>query len=125
MRKLAEADYIPPVRIPGRLRSIGRKQWQNLFRQIDCCGVYDDLVIDLTDAVEGLEEFMDMADLVITVTGEDPVSERRQREYEQGLTLWGAKDILYRTKKVLVPQELRSPDKEQELIEFAGKLMDE
>ena len=124
VRKFSSVDYIPPVRIPGKLRSIGRKQWQGLLRQIDSCGIYDDLLIDLTDAAEGLENFIvDAADIIYTVTGEDPVSERRQREYEKGLLLWGGKDILYRTKKVRVPDELRGS--EQKLMEFAGTLIDE
>ncbi|MBQ7679605.1 MAG: hypothetical protein IJT34_07130 [Butyrivibrio sp.] len=102
-RTFGAAEYIPPVRLPGQLREISAAQWQSLLRLIEREGGYDDLILDLSEAVSGLEELLSGADRILMLTGSDPVSERRTRAYERSLSLSGAESILLKTEKVTLP----------------------
>lgn len=123
VRKHGGIDYIPPVRIPGQLRSIHTGEWQELFSLIDQSDMYDDMVIDLSDAVDGLEYILSSAERVYTMTGTGIAADHKLREYEKGLGLAGLQDVLYRTRKVAIPRELTEHGSCQEIKDYVKELL--
>lgn len=128
--KAAELDYIPPALSYQDLTLIEGREWLQLFEEIQASGIYEYLVLDLSDCVQGLFEILRCCEKVYTITREDAVSQAKVEQYESVLKFSAYEDVLTRTRKFCLPVFCRLPASlEQttlsELGEFVSKMLQE
>lgn len=66
-QRLGGVDYLPPAMDFQDLLSLSAKEWMDGIRQLQCLGVYDELILDLSSASQGLYELMQCCDQIYTV----------------------------------------------------------
>lgn len=100
-----ELEYISPMKVSEDLRAVTVNEWRDLFLQLLEKSVYEVLVIDFGESVQGLPELLQMCDVIFTLTHAETVSEAKLRQYENGLRLTGRDEILQKTVKILCEQD--------------------
>ena len=90
-------------------RNIGveEKTWLKLVEYIERYTDYEYLLLDLSDAVQGLFELLGISDKVITSVDNDEVAIFKLMQYEEALKLAGYEEVLEKTKKCNVPHQHR------------------
>lgn len=66
-QRLGGVDYLPPAMDFQDLLSLSAKEWMDGIRQLQCLGVYDELILDLSSASQGLYEIMQSCDQIYTI----------------------------------------------------------
>lgn len=70
-------DYIPPFLVSSDLKAVSFEEWKNLFVTILENSVYETVILDLGDSVQGLLEILDLCDKVYMPILEDEISKRK------------------------------------------------
>lgn len=83
--KTGDLHYIPPITMCTDLQSISLEEWKLLFEQIMNDGVYENIILDLGDCIQGLFEILQMCDKVYMPILEDVVSTRRLEQFDENL----------------------------------------
>jgi len=89
-------DYIPPVVCSNDLRSITGKEWIRLFREILCNSIYDVLILDLDDCMDGLYDVLQACDTVYTLVADDEAAISKMKQYENNLRIMGYGEVAER-----------------------------
>lgn len=92
-------DYILPMENENDLRSVTPMQWMELFDTIEEQCIYEKVVVDLSDAVNGLYEILLRCCKIYTPYIEDAVSMAKMEQYERSLKQSGYEDIIRKTVK--------------------------
>ena len=94
-----ELDYIYPMEVAGDIRNVTLEEWKELLEQIADKSIYDTVILDLGDSVQGLYELLMLCDTVYTPFIEEPTARAKMRQYEENLMLLGYQGILEHTVK--------------------------
>lgn len=103
-------DYIPPMRVGQNLLSVTAAEWQNLLQKISGLGMYDYVILDLSESVQGLFDILRLCVRVFTLTKEDKISKSKLLQYEQVLELCSYEDVLEKTSRCSMSGIRRLPD---------------
>lgn len=97
--QIGKMDFIAPMENEQDLRSVSREEWTALFDMIleEC--IYDTVILDLGDCVDGLYEILRKCVKVYTPYIRDGISEAKLAQYEDNLRQTGYEDILAHTVK--------------------------
>lgn len=101
--KRGNLDYIPPMKTGTDLLSVQAKDWLRLLSKIEKTGLYEFVVMDLSDSVQGLFEILRSCKWVFTITREDRMSKSKVLQYEHLLSVMEYQDVLSKTKKCCLP----------------------
>jgi len=100
-------DMIPPFDNQADLISIDGEEWKSLIDRIERETEYEYLIMDLSDAVNGLYELLHISDAIITTLENDEVAINKMTAYEENLKKSGYEDVLQKTKKCNVLHQHR------------------
>ncbi len=123
-------DYIPPMKVGQNLLTITGAEWLSLLQRIGELGMYEYVVLDLSESMQGLFDILRMCIRVFTLTKEDRIARSKLLQYEQLLALYEYEDVLEKTRKCSLPKIRRLPEElEQytrgELAEYVrGEMME-
>lgn len=81
--------------------------WIELLERIEKETDYEYVFLDLSEAVQGLFEILNMSDKVITAVDNDEVALFKLKQYEECLKIAGYEDVMAKTKKCNVPHQHR------------------
>ena len=97
--QIGRMDFIKPMENEQDLRSVRLEEWLALFDMILEKCIYDTVILDLGDCVDGLYEILRRCVKVYTPYIRDGISEAKLQQYEDNLRQTGYEDILSRTVK--------------------------
>lgn len=90
-------DYIMPMGNEPDLREIKKEEWIRLIDMILEKCIYETVILDLGDCVDGLYEILRKCERVYTPYITDRISVAKLEQYEQNLKDAGYSDVLRRT----------------------------
>ncbi len=86
-------DYIPPVLFPEELKTVTVSEWIWLFGEILNHSIYDVLILDLGDCIQGLCEILRCCDMVYMPTADDRLAVSKLYQYEEVLCRQGYGEV--------------------------------
>lgn len=101
--RAGELDILPPFDSFLDFVSVSRDEWINLFREIERGSDYEYLILDLSDAVQGLFDILRLCDVVYTLSREDGFAMAKIAQYEEVLKKSNYEDIWKKTKHCTIP----------------------
>lgn len=96
VRQMEGMDYVPPVVFPEDLKALEAKEWIWLFREILQNSIYDVLILDLGECVNGLYEILRFCDTVYMPVADDRVAAAKITQYEEILRQLGYGEVAER-----------------------------
>ena len=109
VRQVGSLDYIPPMRAGQNLLQITAKEWLLFLKKLQELGVYEYVVMDLSECMQGLFDILKTCRRVFTVQAEDPAAGGKLTQYEKALEIYSCEDVLERTCKCSIPRIRRLP----------------
>lgn len=100
-------DIIPPVKSQSDIIVVELNQWKELINKIEQDTDYEYIILDLSEAVQGLIDILDISDYVVTCVDNDELAISKIVQYENSLKELGYESILKKTKKCNVPNQHR------------------
>ena len=89
VQQMAGMDYIPPVIYPEDLKTVTAKEWLWLFREILERSIYDVLILDIGDCIQGIFDILQSCDQVYMMTSSDRLAVAKLCQYEETLCRHG------------------------------------
>lgn len=93
VRQMEGLDYIPPAIFPEDLKTVTASEWMWLFGEILNHSIYDVLILDLGDCVQGLFDILKTCDSVYMPVADDSLAASKIYQYEQVLSRQGYGDV--------------------------------
>lgn len=128
--RAGELDVLPPFDSFLDFVSVSQEEWITLFREIEKGSDYEYLILDLSDAVQGLFDILRLCDVVYTLSREDGFAMAKIAQYEEVLKKCNYEDIWTKTKHCTVPEIKNLPSgllqlTYTELAEFVRERVEE
>lgn len=109
IRQKGRMDYVPPVKSGQNLLTISPGEWMKLLQRIGEMGIYEYIVLDLSESMQGLFDILRSCVKVFTLVKEDDAAQAKLLQYEQLLTMYQYEDVLLKTCKCTPPKLPRLP----------------
>ena len=93
-------EYVPSIPMITDLKEITVNEWLNLLEKILEESVYENVVLDLNDCVDGLFEILKLCDWVYMPLLEDEISHQKVYRFEECLRRLNLEEIMEKTTKV-------------------------
>lgn len=106
VRQMGELDYIAPILCNSDLREITVDEWKQFLKQIVEDSIYENIILDLGECVQGLLELLDICDLIYMPVLEDVISKEKLAQYEENLGRLRMSELNLKTKRILVPDKI-------------------
>lgn len=106
VRQMGELDYIAPIPCNGDLREITVDEWKEFLKQIVEESIYENIILDLGECVQGLLELLDICDRIYMPVLEDVISKEKLQQYEDNLGRLRMSELNLKTKRILVPEKI-------------------
>ena len=90
-------DYIEPLSVTMDIRSVKTEEWSELFRRILEDSIYETVVLDLGEGVQGLFDILRQCDTVYTPFVRQESAKAKLRQYTDNLCKLGYEDVLEHT----------------------------
>lgn len=104
--RLGEADMIPPVLNPRNLQEITEEMWIHMLQEVRACGLYDYIVLDISDFVQGIFSILGESRFIFSPMPSDAAAMEKWEQYRSILEESGREDILKRTSMLQIYTEL-------------------
>lgn len=86
-------DYVPPAVITEDIKSVTVKEWKCLFRQILEESIYDIVLLDLGECIQGIYDILDSCDIVYVPVANDKTAVSKLRQFEEILRRLGYENL--------------------------------
>lgn len=96
-------EYIPPICVSRELLEIKQEEWIQFFQVIQEECMYQTIILDLGDYIQGLYEILRCCNTVYTLYRDDPISKAKLAQYTHNLRMLGFEDVLEHTVQREVP----------------------
>lgn len=93
-------DILPPFRNQTDLIALPEEKWIDMLKKIEEDTDYDYVICDLSEAVQGMYNLMELSDYVITCTTDEESSCNKLSQYKEVLEESGYETVLEKTKFV-------------------------
>ena len=90
------------LRVVQDLQAVTAEEWLQLFEQIVEKSIYEVLILDLGDSVNGLFSILEKCDSVHTLSIEEPAAKAKLQQYTENLLRTGHEKILEHTVQKVV-----------------------
>ena len=107
--RFGEIDMIPPVLNPMNLQEISKEMWQHVLVILLESNMYNYIVVDISDFVQGIFDFLKVSRVVFSLTKSDALAERKWQQYQMLLEGLGLDSVLQKLHKISVPQGVQIP----------------
>lgn len=123
VRQMGKMDYIPPLKVWTDLKSVSVEEWGLLFEKLSTQSIYDTLILDIGDVVDGVFEMLRMCDRIVLPYEEDVYAKAKMAQYRYMLNVLGFQELDGKTVYVDMAKNMRQAVKDavQELKESKGK----
>ena len=107
--RLGEVDIIPPVLNPRNLQDITEEMWLRMLSVLQCSGLYDYIIIDVSDFIQGTFAILRESQIIFSMTKSDDRAGAKWQQYCSILEESGYTDILDKTRKSELPHIAQLP----------------
>ena len=114
--RIGELDLLPPFYSFLDFISVSKDEWFQLFQEIEKGTDYEYIILDLSDAIQGLYDILRLCDMVYTLGREDGFSIAKIEQYENVLKKSNYEDIWKKTKCYTIPEINNLPYSLSQLI---------
>ena len=121
--QLGEVDMIPPVLNPQNLQDITESMWMHMLHRLKMCGLYEYIIIDVSDFIHGTFSILRESQVVFSLTKSNEHASAKWQQYCSVLEASGYKDILDKTEVTELPHISVVPAHLEE--DPGGPMMDE
>lgn len=94
--RIEGVDYIPPVQMPEDLGQISADEWTWLFEEILTGSIYDVLILDLGESIQGLVKILSICDEIYMPVSDDRFAVSKIRQFEKILLQSGGSETVER-----------------------------
>lgn len=95
--------FVPPAGSFLDIQTIEAETWMELLAAIEEEGMFEYIILDLSDCVQGLLELLRKCSMIYTILKEDNMAAAKMKQYEELLEDMEYQDILDKTKKQKIP----------------------
>ncbi len=106
--RMEDLDYIMPIPVMQDLRAVKEEEWLNLFDQILKKCIYETVILDLGDSIDGLYSILKNCSAVYTHYADEPAAAEKIRQYEANIKRMGMEEILEHTIRKKVTRRNKS-----------------
>jgi len=106
--QIGRLDYIEPITVVQDLQSVQGNEWKELCEQILRQCIYEVIILDLGDGIQGLYDILAYCDTVYTPYIEEPTALSKLKQYTDNLIRTGYEVVLEHT----IQKKMRSGTKE-------------
>jgi len=106
--QLEELDFVLPLPVSCDLKELTSEDWKSLFQQIEKKSVYEILILDLDETVNGLFDILEVCDVIYMPIRNDKISIAKVKQYERHVEILGYQKINECTKKLILPRDIPS-----------------
>lgn len=96
-------DYVPPLMFSNDLRNMDSSIWLGMIKGIAGSGMYEAIVLDLSNMVKDIYEVLEFCDIVYMPIRDDRMSMFKISEFEEFVLKTGREDLLNKIVKVKPP----------------------
>ena len=89
-------DYVPPALLSEDIMTMTKKEWLWLFQEILHNSIYDVLVLDLSESVQGLYDILTFCETVYMPVADDRFAAAKIKQYEDNLRRTGREELVER-----------------------------
>lgn len=108
VKTIEELEYIPPMPVNLDLKEVTWEEWETLLKQIVENSLYEVILLDVGECVQGLFEMLRLCDRIYMPILEDAISQGKLRQYEEMLQKIQMDSLLEKTVTLVVPQDTES-----------------
>lgn len=95
--RVGDMDYVAPMTVMQDLRAVEGNEWLRLVETIFSQTIYQSVILDLGDSVQGLYQILRECQSVYTLYGDDFISQAKLKQYSENLRMTGFEDVLEHT----------------------------
>lgn len=106
VKRMDELEYIPPVPVCCDLKEVTFEEWELLIGQISENSIYEVIILDLGESVQGLFQILRLCDRIYMPVLEDEVSKEKLMQYEENMNELGMEEVIGKTEKFAAPQNI-------------------
>lgn len=122
--------YIVPMQNSADLPYIGQEEWMKLLSLCKFSGLFDYIILDLNESMQGLFGILQQCHLLFTIVKEDTISKNKLEKYAFLLKQRGCENVKEKTVELVIPESVKAltdPDDyiKGELAEYAKKILEE
>lgn len=110
VKQREKLNYVPPMKSGQNLLTVTSAEWVNLINRISETGLFDVVVMDLTDSMQGLFEILRECEYVYTIMKNDRYAQAKMMQYEHLLQEYEYKDVMDKTIRFTMPRFQYIPD---------------
>lgn len=85
VKSLGNLYYVPPVLYPDDIRSVTEREWICLFHEILRTSIYDILILDLSECIQGLYEILKICDTIYLPEADDRFAASKLAQFQECL----------------------------------------
>lgn len=106
MQNIGELHYVPPIFLSVDLKEVPFEDWKTLLEQLVNLSLYDVILLDLGESVNGLFQILEMCDRIYMPIKEDEVSGQKLLRYEKCLKRLALEKISNVTEQFVMPENI-------------------
>lgn len=99
-------DYIPPMPVCLDLKEVTWEEWEMLLKEIAEQSVYETILLDIGESIQGLFEILHLCDRIYMPILEDHISKEKIEQYEANLIRMEKVELSEKTVQFVVPQNV-------------------
>lgn len=124
-KNISGLEYIPPARNPRDVAQVNEEQWEAILGGLLDMGEYRYILMEVTDACQGLLRILERSERIYTLYGESEGAHARLEEYKAYFESVGRQAILEKTGFVPEPMvwKEKKHDYAELMIGHPGKYM--
>lgn len=84
-QQMENLDYIPPFLLSADLKQVSLEEWKNLLQLILEETMYETVILDLGESLQGLTEILQFCDTIYMPVLEDEISQCKVQRFHEGL----------------------------------------
>ena len=105
--QLDALDYVSPIPMCTDLQEIKKEEWESFLIQVLQNSVYENVILDLGNSVQGLFGILQMCDKIYMPVLEDEVSKRKVQQYLRNIEKLGLEQLKTNTYQFVMPEDIQ------------------
>lgn len=99
-------DYILPIPVVEDLKEVSTQDWLMLLKEISENSSYELVILDVGESIQGLYHILESCDRIYMPLLEDPVSQKKLEQYDDGIRALQLDRLEHITHRFLMPEQV-------------------